>query len=51
MLINIMAVLFDLKLKLFSFSSINETCDYKCKEAGGKMPYLHQVRVDLGSRR
>ena len=48
MLIDIMAVLFDFKLKVFSFSSTNETCDYKCKDPGGKMPYLHQVRVDSG---
>ena len=48
MLIDIMAVLFDLKFKVFSFSATNETCEYKCKDAGGKMPYLHQVRVDSG---
>ena len=48
MLIEIMAVLFDLKFKVFLFSSTNVTCDYKCKDAGGKMPYLHQVRVDSG---
>ena len=46
MLIEIIAVLFDLNIKVLSFSSTNETCDYKCKDAGGEMPYLHQVRVD-----
>ena len=46
MLIEIIAVLFDFKIKVLSFSSTNETCDYKCKDADGKMPYLHQVRVD-----
>ena len=46
MLIEIIAVLFDLKIKVLSFSSTNETCDYKCKDADGEMPYLHQVSVD-----
>ena len=46
MLIEIIAVLFDLKIKVLSFSSTNETCDNKCKDADGEMPYLHQVRVD-----
>ena len=46
MLIEIIAVLLDFKIKVLSFSSTNETCDYKCKDAEGEMPYLHQVRVD-----
>jgi len=50
MLIEIVGILFDLKIQVLSFSSTKDACDKACNDAGGKLPYLHQVRDDSNQR-
>ena len=50
MLIEIVGILFDLKIQVLSFTSTFEACDARCNNAGGKLPYLHQVRDDSNRR-
>ena len=50
MLIEIVGILFDLKFQVLSFTSTQDACDTRCNEAGGEVPYLHQVRDDSNRR-
>ena len=45
MLIEIAGVLFNLKFKVLSFSTTISSCDNKCTDIGGNLPYLHQAGV------
>ena len=50
MLIEIVGILFNLKFQVLSFTSTQDACDTRCNDAGGKLPYLHQVRDDSNRR-